>query len=257
MLPLPTSGRPFALPNQEGKNRDSKGERNRRFRSLWASSANCERRPPRPELPFPLPRKICVFAGRRFLSRPRPFLARRREVLTGASSPPIIANPGNGSGPRRSRAVSGSCWPPLRISLSLAGISACLSPRFYPHSAGPAGPLLDGVPRFGGALLSKRRSRSTKTRNAVCPVATVMLYFDASQCPFLHLRDSSQTRMPTLARPYAATFAFVSASLLFRSGSYASPLTHSRCSSTANFRATATTARFLAFFPPRWQIRCP
>jgi hypothetical protein len=30
-----------------------------------------------------------------------------------------------------------------------------------------------------------------------------------------------------------------------------SPLTHSRCSSTASLRATATTARFLAFFPPR------
>src|SRR6516165_6505022 len=29
------------------------------------------------------------------------------------------------------------------------------------------------------------------------------------------------------------------------------PLTHNRCSSTASFRATATTARLLAFFPPR------
>src|SRR6202043_3910020 len=38
---------------------------------------------------------------------------------------------------------------------------------------------------------------------------------------------------------------------LLRNGSYTSPLTHNRCSSTANFRATATTARFLAFFPPR------
>ena len=36
-----------------------------------------------------------------------------------------------------------------------------------------------------------------------------------------------------------------------RSGSYTSPLTHSRCNSTANFRATATAARFFAFFPPR------
>jgi hypothetical protein len=30
----------------------------------------------------------------------------------------------------------------------------------------------------------------------------------------------------------------------------ASPLTHSRCSKTANFRAVAITARFLPFFPP-------
>jgi hypothetical protein len=34
----------------------------------------------------------------------------------------------------------------------LPGTSACLSPRFYPHSFGSADPLLDGVPRFGGAL---------------------------------------------------------------------------------------------------------
>ena len=44
---------------------------------------------------------------------------------------------------------------------------------------------------------------------------------------------------------------------LLRNGSYTSPLTHSRCSSTASFRATATTARFLAFFPPRAESFCP
>lgn len=65
-----------------------------------------------------------------------------------------------------------------------SGMSACLSPRFYPHSVGPTGPLLDGVPRFGGALLSLRRSQWTKTRNAVCPIATVMLYFNASRRSF-------------------------------------------------------------------------
>ena len=47
------------------------------------------------------------------------------------------------------------------------------------------------------------------------------------------------------------------ACLLFRSGSYTSPVTHSRCNSTASFRATATTARFLAFLPPRPQMRSP
>src|SRR5258708_8616118 len=47
-----------------------------------------------------------------------------------------------------------------------------------------AGRMLDGVPRFGGALISLRRSRlGPKTRIAVCPIATVMLYLDASQCP--------------------------------------------------------------------------
>jgi hypothetical protein len=39
--------------------------------------------------------------------------------------------------------------------------------------------------------------------------------------------------------------------LLFRNGSYTSPLTHNRCNRTANFRAVAITARFFPFFPPR------
>jgi len=34
-------------------------------------------------------------------------------------------------------------------------------------------------------------------------------------------------------------------------GWYTSPVTHSLCRSTASFRATATSARFFAFFPPR------
>jgi hypothetical protein len=42
---------------------------------------------------------------------------------------------------------------------------------------------LDGVPRFGGALLSPRRSPWTKTQNAVSPIATVVLHLDASPCP--------------------------------------------------------------------------
>jgi hypothetical protein len=36
---------------------------------------------------------------------------------------------------------------------------------------------------------------------------------------------------------------------LLRNGSYTSPLIHSRSSSTASFRATATTASFLGVFP--------
>src|SRR5260370_18411640 len=59
----------------------------------------------------------------------------------------------------------------------------CLSPRFYPHCFGSADPLQDGVPRFGGALLSLRRARWTKTRNAISPLSTVGLHFTASQPP--------------------------------------------------------------------------
>ena len=43
----------------------------------------------------------------------------------------------------------------------------------------------------------------------------------------------------------------------WRNGSYASPLAHRLWSNTASFRATATTARFLAFFPPRSLSRSP
>src|SRR5215467_13904495 len=38
---------------------------------------------------------------------------------------------------------------------------------------------------------------------------------------------------------------------------HTSPLIHSRCNSTANFRATAIAARFFAFFPPRSHSRSP
>ena len=58
-------------------------------------------------------------------------------------------------------------------------------------------------------------------------------------------RSSSAVRIKTL---YATARI---ALLLLRNGSYTSPLTHSRWRSTASFLATATTARFLAFFPPR------
>jgi hypothetical protein len=134
--------------------------------------------------PIPPWQDVLCFRGEEQPVKTAPFFARRREVLTGCSSPLTIANPGNGSGPRRSHAVSGSCGLPLLIGLNLPGTSACLSPRFYPHSTGPVSPLLDGVPRFGGALLSPLRPLWIKTQNAVGPIATVMLYFDASQCSF-------------------------------------------------------------------------
>jgi hypothetical protein len=109
------------------------------------------------ELPFPHPRMVFVFAGTGSLSRPR-FL-RRREVLKGTPSPLRIAAGGMGADPLRRRGVRDpvgriSAW----VSVCLA-CRVCLSPRFYPHSVRPESRLLDGVPRFGGALLSLRRSR--------------------------------------------------------------------------------------------------
>jgi hypothetical protein len=54
---------------------------------------------------------------------------------------------------------------------------------------------------------------------------------------------------------YAASCAMPAESC--RNGSYTSPFIHSRCNNTASFRATATAARFFAFFPPRSQSRSP
>src|SRR5499425_2147111 len=55
----------------------------------------------------------------------------------------------------------------------------------------------------------------------------------------------------------AATGGAIVAEIPWRSGSYTSPLTQRQCSKTASFRATATAARFFAFFPPRSQSRSP
>src|SRR5215472_16040965 len=50
---------------------------------------------------------------------------------------------------------------------------------------------------------------------------------------------------------YAAAVWVIDANEAWPRGSYTSPLIQSRWSKTASFRATATVARFLAFFPPR------
>ena len=89
------------------------GGRNARF---------CIELPNAKELPFLHP-SVLVLAGRWSLSRPRRL--RRRAVVTGTTSPLTIAAGGMGADLRRSRAVSGSCWPFLLIGLSLPG-TACL-----------------------------------------------------------------------------------------------------------------------------------
>src|SRR2546430_222870 len=81
--------------------------------------------------------------------------------------------------------------------------------------------------------------------------------------PVFHREISSQDRLGTtnrqLRRPLASPFLW---GILHSRPRRASPsgycavvrtppLTHNRCSSTASFLATATTARFLALFPPR------
>jgi|HubBroStandDraft_3_1064219.scaffolds.fasta_scaffold101814_2 hypothetical protein len=108
-----------------------------------------------------------------------------------------------------------------------------------------------------GRCYLRRGLSGPKRLNAVCPIATVMLYFDASQYSHSCQRHDSQIKsLQTSSLQSARGYAAIDC-LLFRSGSYTSPVIHKRCNSTANFRATAITARFLAFFPPRAQMRCP
>src|ERR1035437_5855441 len=60
-------------------------------------------------------------------------------------------------------------------------------------------------------------------------------------------------RLSLISSPLQHVYPFVSyaANVCMRFGSYIDPLRHNACNRTASLRATAPTARFLAFFPPR------
>ena len=75
--------------------------------------------------------------------------------------------------------------------------------------------------------------------------------------PFLHATIRSTTPFVPMSSMIPIELVSYATFLLLRSGSYTSPVTHNRCNSTDSFRATAMAARFLAFLPPRSQIRCP
>src|SRR4030088_3204998 len=125
----------------------------------------------------------------------------------------------------------------LSVSLFPIQLSPPRSPSFHPHSfVSDIRSVLGGCSRFRRccyliSVLSSHVSVGVGPQELVAVTWTRRL--------------NSAVRMETL---YAtARIAF----WLLRNGSYTSPLTHNRCSSTASFLATATTARFLALFPPR------
>ena len=163
---------------------------------LWATSGRSHRNSEATvqELPFPLPSKV-FFARRRRLSRSRLLLAR---TLTAAASSHTIAVRGMGADPLRSPAVAGSFWSSLRLVALCLACRFCLSPRFYPHLSGPAGPLPDGVPRFGGALLSPRRSRVDQdTERSQLHSDGYALLRCQSVFPFLHATMIQNCRFKT------------------------------------------------------------
>src|SRR5436853_3522476 len=91
---------------------------------------------------------------------------------------PTIVLRGTGADPIWRSSLSGSACSSLLMGLACLVHCLCLSPRFYSHWFGLAGPLLDGVPRLGGALLISRAiSVGPRARNAVSPISTVMLNF--------------------------------------------------------------------------------
>lgn len=98
---------------------------------------------------------------------------------------------------------------------------------------------------LSGAANSVAISR-IRAQNAVAGTRLLALCADGTSC---RRRTSALRELPCGA--YAACH------FNTRSGSYGSPLTHSRCRSTASFRATATAARFFAFLPPRAAIFIP
>src|SRR6185369_15580124 len=67
-------------------------------------------------------------------------------------------------------------------------------------------------------------------------------------------RSAHYTQSPELGEPFPNSISLHAATALPAlrtcNGSYTSAVTHSLCWSTASFRATATSARFFAFFPP-------
>ena len=111
-----------------------------------------------PNAPIPSSQSILFCCGL-IPVKVAPFFGAPRETLTGISPQRTIADTGNGSEPslRRVDRLSGSGCRSPSATLRLAHC-LCLSPCFYSQLFGPAGPLPDGVPRIGGALLSPARS---------------------------------------------------------------------------------------------------
>src|SRR5258707_15876951 len=103
------------------------------------------------------------------------------------------------------------------------------------------------LPKLQRYLVS---TRSTHVWSAPPPWFMVVPFWFA--CPVYAASSSVAS-----AGAWRAASPCVAFGRAWRNGSYTSPLTHRRCSNTASFRATATTARFLAFLPPRSHRRSP
>src|ERR1700724_1289274 len=84
------------------------------------------------------------------------------------------------------------------------------------------------------------------------------LWFSLPQLRFCPPKPIAWNRLRRVSpSPAGYAAAAIGTDLAWCSGSYTSSLTPRPWSKTASFRATATAARFLAFFPPRSQSRNP
>ncbi len=113
----------------------------------------------------------------------------------------------------------------------------------------------DGVPRFGwGAAISATASTRPRRRTQSAPYRRLCFTSCPAVAPVFTSANPTALLPPS---PFLLIAYAAAATWRLRSGSYTSPEIHNRCSSTASLRATATTARFFAFFPPRSQMRSP
>lgn len=125
-----------------------------------------------------------------------------------------------------------------------------LLPRFHSHSLEPlAAPVHVGVLRPAG-------SRRCNLRGEVRGDAPASRRCAQSPHPGISREGTRRFPVPPLVS-VSSLAGYAAAVLITRNGSYRSPLIQIRCSTTASFRATATIARFFAFFPPRSASRRP
>src|ERR1700747_2492618 len=121
-----------------------------------------------------------------------------------------------------------------------SGPGACWGPISRPGPSPSGGPGLLGCCHLTDDLLGSVGNSQSPEQGGGCRFQ-----------PKLEKACLARSTTDWSSAGYAAVVWVIGENDTWPRGSYTSPLIQSRCSKTASFRATATVARFLAFFPPR------
>lgn len=146
-----------------------------------------------------------------------------------------VGEPSRPGFPRRGKRERGDSIPRCRRRLFYS-LPNTDSPCFHPHS-------------LWSILLRRHLGFSISTGAAISGSN-----WEASLPKLSFQRDFAVARTRRLgfqSKTVSCQAAAVRLCLVFLNGSYTSPLAHKWCRRMASFRPTATTALFLAFFPPR------